>query len=188
MSGRPWDDEELELLEEWTGKLSLDTIAKRLGRSKNAVFLKRQRIGLGGYLQNTDLLSRYAVAGIMGVTCRTLIYWERLGLKCQRKGSYRMYSHDELLRFLESHQDLWNAKRVTDDTIFADCKWFEDKKNKDVKQRYFWSASDAANVRYLRSQGWTIPMIAEKTGHTESSVRYLLYTKKRRNKKNERVG
>lgn len=54
MGGRKWTDEELVLLEELTEKYPLETVARRLNRTKEAVFLKRQRIGIGGYMANTD--------------------------------------------------------------------------------------------------------------------------------------
>lgn len=47
MGGRKWTDEELVLLEELTEKYPLETVARRLNRTKEAVFLKRQRIGIG---------------------------------------------------------------------------------------------------------------------------------------------
>lgn len=57
MGGRKWTDEELVLLEELTEKYPLETVARRLNRTKEAVFLKRQRIGIGGYMANTDMLT-----------------------------------------------------------------------------------------------------------------------------------
>lgn len=57
MGGRKWTDEELVLLEELTEKYPLETVARRLNRTKEAVFLKRQRIGMGGYMANTDMLT-----------------------------------------------------------------------------------------------------------------------------------
>ena len=40
MGGRKWTDEELVLLEELTEKYPLETVARRLNRTKEAVFLK----------------------------------------------------------------------------------------------------------------------------------------------------
>lgn len=81
MGGRKWTDEELVLLEELTEKYPLETVARRLNRTKEAVFLKRQRIGMGGYMANTDMLTRNTVSKILGIENRTLQYWERKGLK-----------------------------------------------------------------------------------------------------------
>lgn len=89
MGGRKWTDEELILLEELTEKYPLETVARRLNRTKDAVFLKRQRMGIGGYTANTDMLTRNTVSKILGIENRTLQYWERKGLKSYRKPTIR---------------------------------------------------------------------------------------------------
>lgn len=45
MGGRAWSQEELIQLEELTETYPLATVARKLNRSENAVFLKRQRTG-----------------------------------------------------------------------------------------------------------------------------------------------
>ena len=45
MGGRAWSQEELIRLEELTETYPLATVARKLNRSENAVFLKRQRLG-----------------------------------------------------------------------------------------------------------------------------------------------
>ena len=57
MGGRAWSQEELIRLEELTEKYPLATVARKLNRSENAVFLKRQRLGIGGFMANTDMLT-----------------------------------------------------------------------------------------------------------------------------------
>lgn len=46
MGGRAWSQEELIRLEELTETYPLATVARKLNRSENAVFLKRQRLGI----------------------------------------------------------------------------------------------------------------------------------------------
>lgn len=46
MGGRAWSQEELIRLEELTETYPLATVARKLNRSENAVFLKRQRTGM----------------------------------------------------------------------------------------------------------------------------------------------
>ena len=107
MGGRKWTDEELVLLEELTEKYPLETVARRLNRTKEAVFLKRQRIGIGGYMANTDMLTRNTVSKILGIENRTLQYWERKGLKSYRKRPYtgRYHQiHERAPRGLERSQ------------------------------------------------------------------------------------
>lgn len=173
---RYWDEEEIELLEEESGKVNLKSLAKKLGRSETAVFQKQQRLGIGGFLQNTDMLTCNSVAKILGVEFRTVAHWESKGLKSYRKRPYRMYKQNELVRFLKEHQELWNANRVTDATIFLNAEWFLQKKKKDTKNTtWFWSWEDREILKHLRREGYTIREIAEKTGRSESSIKYYLY-------------
>lgn len=88
MGGRAWSQEELIRLEELTEKYPLATVARKLNRSENAVFLKRQRTGIGGFMANTDMLTRNTLSRILGVENRTIQYWERKGLKSVRKKPY----------------------------------------------------------------------------------------------------
>ena len=48
--------EEQQLAEEW-GTYSADTIAKRLGRTRDAVIVRVARLGLGAHLDNSAMLS-----------------------------------------------------------------------------------------------------------------------------------
>lgn len=105
MGGRAWSQEELIRLEELTETYPLATVARKLNRSENAVFLKRQRTGIGGFMANTDMLTRNTLSRILGVENRTLQYWERKGLKSVRKNPYVMYRQQDIIRYMEEHPE-----------------------------------------------------------------------------------
>lgn len=105
MGGRAWSQEELIRLEELTETYPLATVARKLNRSENAVFLKRQRTGIGGFMANTDMLTRNTLSRILGVENRTLQYWERKGLKSVRKKPYVMYRQQDIIRYMEEHPE-----------------------------------------------------------------------------------
>lgn len=107
MGGRAWSQEELIRLEELTETYPLATVARKLNRSENAVFLKRQRTGIGGFMANTDMLTRNTLSRILGVENRTLQYWERKGLKSVRKNPYVMYRQQDIIRYMEEHPEDW---------------------------------------------------------------------------------
>ena len=109
MGGRAWSQEDLNRLEELTEKYPLATVARILNRSENAVFLKRQRLGIGGFMANTDMLTRNTLSRILGVENRTIQYWERKGLKSVRKNPYVMYRQQDIIRYMKEHPEDWNA-------------------------------------------------------------------------------
>ena len=160
MGGRKWTDKELVLLEELTEKYPLETVARRLNRTKEAVFLKRQRIGIGGYMANTDMLTRNTVSKILGIENRTLQYWERKGLKSYRKRPYVMYRQEA---------------RVTDDTMFMRYDWYKEKRKNDISRRYNWTGTEVRRMQHLRHEGYSIREIAEMMNRSESSIKYKLY-------------
>lgn len=71
MGGRAWSQEELIRLEELTETYPLATVARKLNRSENAVFLKRQRTGIGGFMANTEMQAACTECGLKIESRRT---------------------------------------------------------------------------------------------------------------------
>jgi hypothetical protein len=66
-SGKYWTEEELEFLEKNAGKLTVDKLAKRLGRTKLAVQSKIAREagniqGMNGYMSLSEVAKEYGVS------------------------------------------------------------------------------------------------------------------------------
>lgn len=184
MGGRAWSQEDLIRLEELTEKYPLATVARILNRSENAVFLKRQRLGIGGFRDNTDMLTRNTLAQILGVENRTIQYWERKGLRSVRKKPYVMYRHQDILKYMREHPEDWNTARVTDDTLFMQYPWFKEKRKNDVSHKYNWTQAEVSRMRSLRHEGFTIREIAEKMNRSESSIKYKLYGREKSDGRN----
>lgn len=147
MGGRAWSQEELIQLEELTETYPLATVARKLNRSENAVFLKRQRTGIGGFMANTDMLTRNTLSRILGVENRTIQYWERKGLKSVRKKPYVMYRQQDIIRYMKEHPEDWNAARVTDDTLFMQYPWFKEKRKNDISHKYNWTQTEVSQMK-----------------------------------------
>lgn len=188
MGGREWTPEEILLLEDLTAKYPVKAIAKRLNRSEHAVLLKRHRLGIGGFKTNTDMLTRSALAEILGIEDRTLQYWERKGLKSIHKKPYVMYRHEDILRYMEEHPEDWNAARINDDTMFTQYQWYREKRKTDKSHKYNWTQMETAHLKMLRHQGYTIREIAKKMGRSESSIKYKLYYNRQASKPEEQSG
>lgn len=184
MGGRAWSQEELIQLEELTEKYPLATVARKLNRSENAVFLKRQRTGIGGFIANTDMLTRNTLSRILGVENRTIQYWERKGLKSVRKKPYVMYRQQDIIRYMEEHPEDWNAARITDDSLFMRYDWYKEKRRTDKLNRYNWTEAEVSWMKTLRRQGFTIREIAEKMNRSESSIKYKMYEREKTDGRN----
>lgn len=179
MAGRRWTQEEMQYLEDKCGVFTVASIAKHLGRSFDSVNIKLNRMGLQGFEKATDLLTVNQIHFMLGVEHRTIYRWgSKNGLKIKRKGNYTVVDQRELIKFLKNNQDLWNAKRVKDDTIFLGEEWFIQKKRNDVLKKYNWTTSEEHRLQHLRHEGYSISEIAEKMERSESSIKYKIYGRK----------
>lgn len=55
--GKNWTKEEDLYLEEYWGVKSIATIAKNLGRTKDAIMVRKNRLGLGRFLDNGEYIT-----------------------------------------------------------------------------------------------------------------------------------
>lgn len=180
MGGRRWTAEEDALLEEWAGKYNVAQMAKKLGRSAAAVNIRVCRLGLGGIRRNTEHLSERMLCLTLGIDTRTFRkkWIKKGGLKGMRKGSLRLFKQEDVIRFMRDHPDYWNARKITDDSMFLRYPWYQKKKKTDVRRQYYWTPQEVARLRVFRKRGMTIPAIAERMHRTPSSVRQKLFAER----------
>ncbi len=176
---KPWTEEELDYLRENVGTRMPNEMAQRLGRSTQAVRRRLCRMGLGGYLDNTDRMTATSVARMMGVHPQTVDRWIALGLTYRKKGMYLTIDQDKLIRWLEGNQDEWRADKVKDDTLLRMTPWWAEKRTKDLEEQKYrstgrWTNEDVARLKALRHRGLYIQEIAPILGRSERSVRYKL--------------
>ena len=176
MAGRRWTEEELQTLEQMSGAFTVATIAKRLGRSFDAVNIKLNRMGLSGFEKSTDLLTMNQVCQMLGVESRTVKKkWKSKGLRIMRKGNYLTIRQENLIRYLRDHPEDWSAADIVDDGLIMSYPWYKEKRQQDKKRKYFWTPEDVARLRFLRHKGHSIQEIAKLMDRSESSIKYKLY-------------
>lgn len=179
MGGRRWTQEELDALESMCGTFTVATMAKRLGRSFDAVNIKLNRMGLAGFARSTDLLTLNQASLMLGVERRTFRKkWAGKGLRIMRKGYFYVIRQEDLMKYLKEHPEDWSAADITDDTLFMGASWYKAKKRVDKKTQYHWTKEEVAKLDYLKSQGYSLSEIARKMGRSESSVKSKLYYSK----------
>ena len=127
------------------------------------------------------MLSTRKVREILGIGGSAINILVRNGLEF--KPMYRMYvvEQNTLVRFLKEHPDLWNARRVKDDTIFGNQEWYWRKREIDKKPKRFWTNLEAVAVRRMYCNGMKVADIANKVGRTEQSVSHKIGRMRRNN-------
>jgi hypothetical protein len=118
-----WTNEEADFLRENWGKLSIHQIAKKLGRSPNGVIVKSKRINAGP-LHQDYLFNKRELCQLLGIDHRKIDSWVESNLlkakiaktareKGKSKGILQVHPQD-LMAFLEQHQDLWDSRKAGD--------------------------------------------------------------------------
>ena len=180
MAGRRWTQEELDALEEMIGTYTVAVIAKRLGRSFDAVNIKLNRMGLVGFEKSTDRLTMNQVCLMLGVQSRTVKKkWQGKGLRIIRRGNYLTIRQEELIKYLKNHPEDWNAADIPDDSLIMRYPWYKEKKAQDARSQYYWTDAEVSRLKLLRFQGYSIREIAEQMGRSESSIKYKLYGRRK---------
>ena len=175
MAGRRWTKEEEEMLMDNWGKLSIETIAKRINRTVDAVELKGRRLQLGWQM---TAYSTTEVSNVLGINYRTVYNYMKSGIIEAKKDKTKMKRYfsteKQIKKFMREHQDLWDTRKININLYNRKPKWYLEKekadreKNTKIMKRYSDLEIKIAIDRYRR--GYTYEEIALEVGRTSSSV------------------
>ena len=187
--------------------MQIETIAKNLGRTTDAVLLMaynklglRQQVSANGlYLTTTE------VSKILSVALKTPYFWieqgylKRRTFKTNSKKRYRI-CHEDFIDFLHKHQDKWNSQKSDLSFIKSCCSsyylsadggisvssfdWLDVKIERDrdgFNGLKSWTTKEEYQVMKLREQGVTYKYIAEKLDRTYSSIQSRVFRKIKQN-------
>jgi len=117
-SVRAWTDEELEILMEKWGRMTVKGIARKLGRTEYAIKNKARVLGLKDQASAGGLYySPAEVSEIIGVNLGTLNTWiKNKVFKCTsiRIGKAKRYqiTEEQILRFIETYPEKWDSTKA----------------------------------------------------------------------------
>lgn len=142
-AGKSWTQEEVTYLQEHWGASSTPAIAKRLGRSINAVKLKAGRIGLPGnpinaseYITFNALMHAIGKGNTYGWAKER---WARFGcpIKYKRMMNKRiaMIHIDDFWAWAEQHQDILDFSDFEEYALGAEPDWVSKKRRRDIRQK-----------------------------------------------------
>lgn len=192
LKGRVWTKEEDAYLSNSWGVLKLKSICTHLHRTEKSVLCRVCHLKLGGYFNicYTSVTLPDLIEG-MGITRMMLDTWRKHGLKVHAinvggkqvtKASRKLVYWDDLLEWLEAHQDMWDSTKVSSYFFIEQPDWMKEKFKRD-KQRKTprpgdrWTQSDLNKLTLLYMKGYTIKRMSEELGRTEASIKSILYKK-----------
>ena len=172
---KKWAKEELEILMDNWGKLSIKEIAKRVNRTPTAVEIKGRRLQLGWQM---TAYSSTEVANILGISHRTIYNYMSAGIIEAKKDKTKMKRYvsteAQIMKFMREHQDLWDTRKININLYSRKPKWYLEKektdKEKNIKNMQRWGELEVKIIVDRYRRGYTYEEIASETGRTSSAV------------------
>nr|WP_239583541.1 helix-turn-helix domain-containing protein [Metabacillus iocasae] len=172
--------EETEYLKANVGEVQVETIARNLDRSYNAVIQKLTDLGIGNTREILGLLTFGELARYLNVDRNTVKSWaEHHNLpyisKITRK-TKRFYfvSPEDFWTWAAHHKEKINFAQIESGAILPEPAWFHTEKNKNRQchKRIYkhWSIKEDKELMLLHSKGWKKTCIAKELQRSVNSV------------------
>lgn len=179
-----WTKEEEQYLQDNWGTLSVKTLAKNLGRSENAINVRKHRLGLGSFLENGDYITfnqLKCAIGIGGGTGYMNISWIRnrnfpIHTKRVNQNSFKIVYLDEWWKWAEKNRDLLDFSKFEENMLGEEPAWAKEKRKLDFEknQKYIttpWTkAEDDKLIRLVQKQKYTYLELSKMLRRTDGAI------------------
>lgn len=182
-----YTEEDLFHLEQSWGKVSIETIAKKLNRSVMGIRHKACRLGLSGMLECKDYLIASDVARILGTDRKVVSkHINERGLKARKKSLSEgkqviCIEYDNFTKWLVENPKYWNGVKA--DTLSLELlgvdKFFLEKKVKEdtIKmERTTLSDRDIEVIKEMYKKYYTYEDIAKKLNKEYTTIKWKIHT------------
>ena len=180
--GRNWLKKDLDLFtKDWyDGSISKYMLMKKYNRSYFSLRKKALELELGPRPHNEEYLSIREICEEMQVSHDRVSNWLKIGLNHKKNKSGKtkyLISQDDLLIFLENHQDMFDASLISEYLFVDEPEWLKEKRQKDIKQyaksnRLEYTNEEDKQLLSLFNMGKTDSEIAESLNRTECGIAY----------------
>jgi hypothetical protein len=139
---RNWTAEEETQLSDMWGERTIGTISKKLGRSRNAVIVRKNRLGLGAFTQCGDYVTFNELFKTLygrNVSSYDITSWIRnrnFPVRYQRveKNRFRVVNIDEFWKWAEKNSDFLDFSQFGKNSLGAEPDWVDAKRRADRKK------------------------------------------------------
>lgn len=187
-----WTEAETEALREGWGQLKggIPALARKLGRSVNALKIRAQRLGLGPWLDAGEWISVNQLIGIVtGVNSGysyTLMRWRRMGLPVSERrtvsSKWRMVRIEAFWPWAEAHRRELDFSRFEEGALGVEPSWAREKRKVDQANRALvyphntpWSPQEDALLRHLCERGTDWAELDSRFRRTGGAIRRRIY-------------
>lgn len=178
-----WTKEELEYLQENWGSVSIRGIAKKLGRSIDAVKCRAIRTGLNSPKLHYDGITVNQLLIALNKSYNAIYPWIRdYGMPVREKlfaeeMRVKVITYSDFWKWAEGHKELLNFAKMEPGTLGPEPAWMKLKRQADqlrsqkTKQAIPWSPKeDQQLVQLVQLEGMTYPRLAKHFNRSESAA------------------
>lgn len=182
--GRNWTTEEDEFLAENWGQRSIKRIAEALNRSENAIVCRKNKLGLGAFLDSGGYITlNQLMLAIKGtsVSSYDLTSWIKnrsLPVKHKRVGnsSFRVIYLDDFWPWAEKNASFLDFSKFEKNVLGKEPEWVAAKRRADCIREYHikkspWTPSEDDKLKHLlEQQRYGYAEIAHELRRTEGAI------------------
>lgn len=189
-SGRAWTEEDLYYLQDNWGSVSIKGIARRLGRSVNAVKLKAGRIGLSDPRLHYDGITLNQLADALGISYTILKNWINLyDLPAKQKlfavkERVLVITYEDFWKWSEKNKQMLDFSRVERLSLGPEPDWVDEKRKADQLRKLYvpkphntpWTKSDDRKLISMLNQfKYTYPEIAAELKRSQGAIKRRIW-------------
>ena len=177
---KPWTEEDYDYLKRWWGLEDVTTIGIMLGRSREALRNKAKKLGI---CSKKIYYTARECSIMLGMSDSRFLGYLQKGYVKSRKAKTEQLIHQikpqELLDFMEKHQDKWDSRKMTSEPFFIEKPdWYIEKCKRDKENpidyldtQKKWTDDEYKYLLEAKKQGMSFEEIAKELDRTVSSVK-----------------
>ena len=173
--------EEAAFAEDWRdGEMSRLALQRKYRRTWSALQQRAQKHHLGPRPASDVYVTKSEVTKALGINERKLQSWVKRGLPAHRSKTNRtyglMYDVDELLRFMERHQDDYDGSQVDESFFYQLPTWLREKRQADLSRgkenrKKNWTNEEDRRLMRLFLAGMTDKELSRELKRSEQAIR-----------------
>lgn len=178
-----WTPEEEQYLEDSWGILSMGTIEKRLGRTRNSIEEKRKRLGLGAFLESGDYVTMNQLLIALGIGCsgyKNISWIQNRDFPVHKKrvgtNRFKVVYLEEFWKWAEKNREILDFSKFEENTLGKEPEWAKKKRRHDIdrNRKYIttpWTeAEDQKLIRLLGRQKYSYEELSKELRRTNGAL------------------
>lgn len=181
-----WSEEDTLYLEDNYGTLSIKTLSKNLGRTENSIIVRKNRLGLGSFLDNGDYISySQLLMALFGLDAQSAYRinksWLDFPVRYKRvhNDRFRIVHLEDFWEWAEQNKRKIDFSKVEENILGEEPEWAKKKRKIDFECRMkvspWTKAEDLKLERMLLQKKYGYIDLSAAFNRTEDAIRRRIW-------------